>query len=62
MGMEHRRLILGVELRTNVPLQRWDLNNLHEITLGIAAYTHHTVTFKLFFVVVVELVAVTVAL
>ena len=62
MGMEHCRLILGVELRADVPLQCRNLHNLHEIALGVAADTHHAVALKLLLKVVVELVTVTVAL
>ena len=60
--LQHRTLILGVELRADVPFQPRYLHNLDKVALGIASHAVHAVALKLLLEVVVELITVAVAL
>ena len=62
MGVEHGALIFGVELCADVPLEARYLYNLHEVALRVAAHTLHAGFLVFGLVVVVDLVAVAVAL
>ena len=60
--MQHGTLIFGVELCTDVPLHARNLHNLHEVAFGVASHALHAGTLKLLLEVIVELVAVAMAL
>ena len=62
MWLQHCALILWVILGTNVPLQSRYLYHLYKVAFGVASYTHHASAFIFGKILVVELVAVTVAL
>ena len=62
MGVEHGALIFGVELCADVPLESRNLYYLHEVALWVASYAHHARLLILLLEVVVELIAVAVAL
>ena len=60
--MQHRRRILGVELRTDVPALLRNLHDLHQVGGRINTHALHTLGLVLLLIFVVELIAVTVAL
>ena len=60
--MEYGRRILRVELRADVPAFVRNLDDFHQIGGGIDAYTLHALRFVLVLILVVELIAVAVAL
>ena len=62
MWLQHCALILWVILGTNVPLQSRYLYHLYKVAFGVASYTHHASAFIFGKILVVEFVAVTVAL
>ena len=62
VGVQHGALIFGVELCTDVPLHARNLYNLHEVAFGVASHALHAGTLKLLLEVVVEFVAVAMAL
>ena len=60
MRMQHRRLVLWVELRTDVPFERRNLYYLNQVALRVASHAHHAIALKLLLKVVVELITMTV--
>ena len=56
--MEHRRRVLGVELRTDEPLLSGDLNDLNESAFRVCTDALHTGLFVFFDVIAVEFVAI----
>ena len=62
MWVQYCRRILWMELRADVPALLWYLDDFHQIGGGIDAYTLHALRFVLVLILVVELIAVAVAL
>ena len=62
MRLEYCALVLWVELGSDVPFQLWYLNDLNEVRLWVTTNTLHTVLLVFLYILVVELVAVTVTL
>ena len=62
MRMKHSALVFRMELRADKPTERWNLDNLHQVRLRIAAYALHAMRLKLVEKTIVELVAMAMAL
>ena len=62
MRMEDGGGVFGMELGTDKPLLVGDFHHFHEVVVGIASNTLHTVTFERFKVLIVELVTMAMTL
>ena len=60
MRVQYCRGIFWMELRANVPLQRWNLDYLNEVRIGIDAHTPHASLLVFLLILVVELIAMAV--
>ena len=60
--MQYRRTVFWMKLCANVPLLLRNLNNLHQVGCRINTYAFHTLRLVLIEVLVVELIAMTMAL
>ena len=62
MWFQHRTLVFRMILCTYVPLQARNLHDFYQVALWIAAYAHHTVFLEFLLELVIELIAMAVAL
>ena len=60
--MQHRGRILGMELRADIPALLGNLHDLHQVGGRIDTHALHTLGLVLLLILIVELIAVTVAL
>lgn len=59
---QNRALVFWVILCSYVPLQARNLHDFYQVALWIAAYAHHTVFLEFLLELVIELIAMAVAL